>query len=47
VAYLPPPAELLRMVRDAGFTTVERTQLSTGISQLICATRDHDRLGAP
>ncbi len=43
VAYLPPPAELLTMVHDAGFTTVERTQLSTGISQLICATRDHDR----
>ena len=43
VAYLPAPAELLAMVRAAGFTTVERTQLSTGISQLICATRDHDR----
>ncbi|CAA9212591.1 MAG: hypothetical protein AVDCRST_MAG76-201 [uncultured Acidimicrobiales bacterium] len=43
VAYLPAPAELLAMVRASGFTTVERTQLSTGISQLICATRDHDR----
>lgn len=43
VAYLPDPSELLRMVRDAGFTTVERVQLSTGISQLISATRDHDR----
>lgn len=43
VAYLPDPPELLRMVRDAGFTTVERVQLSTGISQLISATRDHDR----
>jgi len=41
VAYLPAPAELLRMVRDAGFTTVERVQLSTGITQLICATRTH------
>ena len=47
VAYMPPPVELLRMVHHAGFTTVERTQLSTGISQLICATRDHDRLRAP
>jgi len=47
VAYLPQPAELLRMVHHAGFTTVERSQLSTGISQLICATRDHDRLRAP
>lgn len=43
VAYLPEPAALLRMVRDAGFTTVERAQLSTGISQLISATRDHTR----
>ncbi|MEO5678872.1 MAG: ubiquinone/menaquinone biosynthesis methyltransferase [Acidimicrobiales bacterium] len=47
VAYLPPPAELLRLVHDAGFTAVERTQLSTGISQLICATRDHDRPPRP
>ena len=45
VAYLPAPADLLVMVRGAGFTAVERTQLSTGISQLICATRDHDRAG--
>ena len=47
VAYLPPPAEMLRMIHDAGFTAVERSQLSTGISQLICATRDHDRHGTP
>ena len=46
VAYLPEPPELLRMVRDAGFTTVERSQLSTGISQLVTATRDHDRTQA-
>lgn len=43
VAYLPTPAELLVLIRSAGFTAVERAQLSTGISQLICATRDHDR----
>jgi len=47
VAYLPEPAELLAMVRDAGFTTVERAQLSTGISQLITATRDRDRPALP
>ncbi len=47
VAYLPASADLLVMVRDAGFTTVERSQLSTGISQLICATRDHDRPPLP
>ncbi len=45
VAYLPPPAEMLRIIHDAGFTAVERARLSTGISQLICATRDHDRPG--
>ncbi len=43
VAYLPAPAELLGMVHEAGFTCVERAQLSTGISQLISATRDHER----
>jgi len=47
MAYLPAPADLLRMVRDAGFITVERSQLSTGISQLISATRDRDRRAAP
>ena len=47
VAYLPEPAELLRMVHDAGFTTVERVQLSTGISQLISATRDNERAAQP
>lgn len=44
VAYLPEPPALLQMVRHAGFITVERAQLSTGISQLICATRDRDLL---
>ncbi len=39
VAYLPPPAELLHLVEQAGFCGVERTLLSTGISQLITATR--------
>ena len=39
VAYLPPPDELLAMVEAAGFVSVRRTLLSTGISQLITATR--------
>ena len=39
VAYLPPPADLLRALAGAGFVDVERTLLSTGIAQLITATR--------
>ena len=39
VAYLPPTPELLAMVRDAGFTAVERRALNGGIAQLITATR--------
>jgi demethylmenaquinone methyltransferase/2-methoxy-6-polyprenyl-1,4-benzoquinol methylase len=39
VAYLPPPQQLVAEVREAGFEAVERVQLSTGISQLITATR--------
>lgn len=39
VAYLPEPAELLEMLASAGFERVDRTLLSTGISQLITATR--------
>lgn len=39
VAYLPPTADLLQLIRDAGFTAVERRALSGGISQLITATR--------
>ncbi len=39
VSYLPPPAELTAMVATAGFDEVHRSQLSTGISQLITATR--------
>lgn len=40
VAYLPEPTEVLRMVSAAGFCGVERTLLSTGIAQLITATRE-------
>ncbi|MGD9755179.1 MAG: ubiquinone/menaquinone biosynthesis methyltransferase [Acidimicrobiia bacterium] len=39
VAYLPPTAELLEQLRTAGFDDVQRHQLSTGIAQLIVATR--------
>lgn len=39
VAYLPEAPELQRMIADAGFTEVERTLLTGGISQLYTATR--------
>lgn len=39
VAYLPPPTEMLASLGRAGFVGVERTMLSTGIAQLITATR--------
>jgi demethylmenaquinone methyltransferase/2-methoxy-6-polyprenyl-1,4-benzoquinol methylase len=39
VAYLPEPADMLDRLRAAGFERVERTLLSTGIAQLITATR--------
>ncbi len=42
VAYLPPPAELVAMIRAAGFVNVEREQLFMGSSQLFSATRAGD-----
>lgn len=39
VAYLPPPAELAGMLRDAGFTDVEKIRLSGGVAQLVTAVR--------
>jgi demethylmenaquinone methyltransferase/2-methoxy-6-polyprenyl-1,4-benzoquinol methylase len=39
VAYLPKPDDMLATLRSAGFVNVERILLSTGISQLIVATR--------
>jgi demethylmenaquinone methyltransferase / 2-methoxy-6-polyprenyl-1,4-benzoquinol methylase len=39
VSYLPPPAQLGAMVEGAGFTSVERRQLTGGIAQLYVATR--------
>jgi demethylmenaquinone methyltransferase/2-methoxy-6-polyprenyl-1,4-benzoquinol methylase len=39
VAYLPPPAELVGMLRDAGFPDADRRLLSAGIAQLLTGTR--------
>ena len=39
MAYLPPPAEMVGMLRDAGFPDAERHQLSGGITQLLVGTR--------
>jgi demethylmenaquinone methyltransferase/2-methoxy-6-polyprenyl-1,4-benzoquinol methylase len=39
VAYLPQPSIMLTQLSDAGFEYVERCMLSTGIAQLITATR--------
>lgn len=39
VAYLPPPDEMLASLAGAGFEAVERRLLSTGIAQLVTATR--------
>jgi demethylmenaquinone methyltransferase/2-methoxy-6-polyprenyl-1,4-benzoquinol methylase len=38
-AYLPPPAELLAMLRAAGFTDVRRRALGLGAAQLLAARR--------
>jgi demethylmenaquinone methyltransferase/2-methoxy-6-polyprenyl-1,4-benzoquinol methylase len=39
LAYLPPPADLLARLGDAGFVAVERRQLSWGAAQLLTGTR--------
>lgn len=39
VSYLPEPTELVELVSAAGLTEVDHAQLSTGIVQLITATR--------
>jgi len=39
VAYLPDPATLVAMVRDAGFPDATRIPLSAGIAQLVTGTR--------
>lgn len=40
VAYLPPPGELVALVRRGGFGDTERRLLSGGIVQLLVGTRD-------
>ena len=39
MAYLPPPQEMLQMLRDAGFPDARRLQLSGGLTQLLVGTR--------
>ncbi len=39
MAYLPPPEEMLAMLREAGFPDAARLQLSGGITQLLVGTR--------
>ncbi len=39
VAYLPPASEMQSMLATAGFSDVEHTQLTHGLSQLLTATR--------
>ena len=39
VAYLPPPARMLAMLRRAGFADAVHTDLSGGITQLLTGTR--------
>ena len=38
-AYLPPVAEMLSMLRKAGFRDLQRLQLSGGAAQLLLGTR--------
>lgn len=39
MAYLPPPPEMVAMLREAGFIDAERIQLSGGLTQLLVGTR--------
>jgi len=39
MAYLPPPADIVAMFREAGFGDAERMQLSGGLTQLLVGTR--------
>jgi demethylmenaquinone methyltransferase/2-methoxy-6-polyprenyl-1,4-benzoquinol methylase len=39
VAYLPPPADLMAMVRRAGFPDARRSALAAGIAQLLTGSR--------
>ena len=39
MAYLPPPEEMLAMLRAAGFADARRLQLSGGLTQLLLGSR--------
>jgi demethylmenaquinone methyltransferase / 2-methoxy-6-polyprenyl-1,4-benzoquinol methylase len=39
MAYLPPPEEMISMLRGAGFPDAERHQLAGGLTQLLAGTR--------
>ena len=39
MAYLPPPAEMLELLRAAGFPSARRIQLAGGIAQLLVGVR--------
>jgi demethylmenaquinone methyltransferase/2-methoxy-6-polyprenyl-1,4-benzoquinol methylase len=39
MAYLPPPAELVEMLRRAGFADARRSELNGGVAQLLVGTR--------
>jgi demethylmenaquinone methyltransferase/2-methoxy-6-polyprenyl-1,4-benzoquinol methylase len=39
MAYLPPPAEMLDLLRSVGFPDAERVQVSGGIAQMLLGTR--------
>jgi demethylmenaquinone methyltransferase/2-methoxy-6-polyprenyl-1,4-benzoquinol methylase len=47
VAYLPEPHLMLDQLRDAGFCGAQRQLLSTGIAQLITATRERPEWATP
>lgn len=39
MAYLPPPARMVAMLRETGFPDAERLQVSGGVAQLLVGTR--------
>jgi demethylmenaquinone methyltransferase/2-methoxy-6-polyprenyl-1,4-benzoquinol methylase len=39
MAYLPPPADLVELFRDAGFEDATRRRLAGGVAQLLVGTR--------
>jgi demethylmenaquinone methyltransferase/2-methoxy-6-polyprenyl-1,4-benzoquinol methylase len=39
MAYLPPPADLIKLFREAGFEDATRRPLAGGVAQLLVGTR--------